>query len=132
MIDDYGQETYNILSKLVKIKFAKYLQNSGIELENIYLMKNLKNDVEFYLLEVNESQIRFKTPKDFLFHFIRFLKNNIEYNDKKYRELTTRQVDDFTDEIALEMKYKQVDYFKIQQIELLKIMQEHYEKLKNC
>lgn len=55
MIDDYGQETYNILSKLVKIKFAKYLQNSGIELENIYLMKNLKNDVEFYLLEVNES-----------------------------------------------------------------------------
>jgi len=131
MIDDYGQETYNILSKLIKIKFAKYLQNSGIELENIYQMKNLKNDVEFYLLEVNETQLRFKTPKDFLFHFIQFLKKNIEYNDKRYRELTTRQVDDFTDEIALEMKYKQVDYCKIQQIELLKIMQEHYDKLKN-
>lgn len=131
MIDDYGQETYNILSKLIKIKFAKYLKNSGIELEDIYQMKNLKNDVEFYLLEVNKTQIRFNTPKDFLFHFIQFLKKNIEYNDKRYRELTTRQIEEFTDEIALEMKYKQVDCYKIQQIELLKIMQEHYDKLKN-
>lgn len=94
-------------------------------------MKNLKNDVEFYLLEVNKTQIPFKTPKDFLFHFVQFLKKNIEYNDKRYRELTTRQVDEFTDEITLEMKYKQVDCCKIQQIELLKIMQKHYDKLKN-
>lgn len=132
MIDDYGQDTYNILSKLIKIRFAKYLKNSGIEFENIYLMRNLKTNIEFHLLEVNGIQIRFKTAKDFLFHFIQFLKKDIEYYDRKYRELTTRTIDEFIDEVTLERVYKQFDCYKTQQIELLKIMQEHYDQLKKA
>lgn len=128
MINDYGQDVYNILSKLIKIRFAKYLKDSGIELEAIYQMKNMKNDAEFYLLEINKVQIRFKTSRDFVFHFIQFLKKNIEYYNKVYRELTTKPIDEFTDEVSLEMRYKQVDYFRIQQTELLGIMQEYYDK----
>lgn len=129
MIDDYGQDTYKVLSKLIKISFAKYLKNSGIEFCGIYQMRNLVNDVEFYLLEVNTTQIRFRKPKDFLLHFKLFLKTNIETYEREYKRLTTRKVDEFTDEVGLEMRYKQVDYYIYQQTELLKLMTTHYEKI---
>ena len=130
MIGDYDSETYKILSNLLGIRFAKYLKYSGIELRNIYLVKSLNSNIEFYLVEINDIQIRFRKPSDFIAHFIRLIKSNIEYYDKRYKELTSRQVDEFTDEVAFEMEYKKVDCYKMNQTELLKIMQVHYEKLK--
>lgn len=129
MTDDYGQETYKIISRLTKITFAKYLKYSGIEFKGIYQMKSLINDVEFFLLEVNDTQIRFKKPKDFLFHFMLFLKKNIENYQTECLGLTKRPIDEFTDEIGLEMKYKQIDYYIYQQTELLKLLRTHYDKI---
>jgi len=130
MIRDYGQDTYRILSKLIKISFAKYLNDSGIVFGGIYQMKNLNNDNEFFLLEVNNVQIRFKKPIDFIFHFMSFLKTNIEDNKKEYNRLTTRTIDGFTDEVGLEIRYKQIDYYIYQQTELFKVLRTHYDRIK--
>lgn len=130
MIDEYGQETYRILANLIKITFSKYLKNGGIEFGGIYQMRSLSNGVEFYLLEINDTQIRFKKPKDFLFHFMIFLKKNIEDYTQEYKRLTTRSVDEFTDEIGLEMRYKQIEFYIYQQTELLKLIKKHYVEVK--
>ena len=66
MIGDYDSETYKILSNLLGIRFAKYLKYSGIELRNIYLVKSLNSNIEFYLVEINDIQIRFRKPSDFI------------------------------------------------------------------
>ncbi len=130
MINDYGQDTYKVLSKLLKLTFTKYLKDSGIKFNGIYQLKNLTNGVEFYMIEVNNIQIRFKTSKDFLLHFMTFLKKNIAECNIEYQRLTTRAIDEFTDEIGLEMRYKEIDYYIYQQSELLKFIKIHYEKVK--
>lgn len=130
MIYDYGQDTYKVLSKVVKLTFAKYLKDSGIKFYGIYQLKSLINGNEFFLVEVNNTQIRFKKPKDFLFHFMTFLNKNIVDYRKEYQRLTKRPRDEFTDEIGLEMSYKQIDFFIYQQSELFKLFKVHYEKLK--
>lgn len=132
MLDTYGQKTYGILSKLIKFRFAKYLIDSGIEFGGIYKMTNLENEVEFFMLEVNNTQIRFKKPTDFLIHFMTFLRKNIEINTREYNRLTNRPTDEFTDEVGLEMRYKQVDYYIYQQTELLKAFRTHYDKIKQA
>lgn len=130
MINDYGQDTYKVLSKLLKLTFTKNLKDSGIKFNGIYQLKNLTNNVEFYMVEVNNTQIRFKTPKDFLLHFMTFLKKNISECKIEYQRLTTRPIDEFTDEIGLEMRYKAIDYYIFQQSELLEFFKMHYEKIK--
>lgn len=132
MLNDYGQDTYKVLTKLLKLTFAKYLKNSGIRFNGIYQLKDLVNGVELYMVEVNNIQIRFKTPKVFLLHFMTFLKKNIAEYKIEYQKLTTRPIDEFTDEIGLEMRYKEIDYYIHQQSELLKFVEMHYKKIKTA
>ena len=93
-------------------------------------MISLEKGVEFFMLEVNETQIRFKKPTDFLFHFMMFLRKNIENNTKEYNRLMSRPIDEFTDEVGHEMRYKEVEYYIYQQTELLKVLRMHYDKIR--
>lgn len=112
---DYGTETYNALSKVLKLKFGRELKDSGIELQELYLMKNIVSGKENYLIIVNNRQIRFVTPYDFVSRFIRFLNFNIQELDKKYNELIGFQINEYTDTVAIEMQYKEVDCFRFKQ-----------------
>lgn len=126
MLDDYGQDSYKILSGILKLRFSAQLKNSGIVFENIYQLKDLVSGKDFFMLEVNSTQIRFVTKRDFLIHFMRFLTKNIEFYNKRYNELITRRTDKFTDEVGLQMEYKRIDYYKIKQIELLEVLNGYY------
>lgn len=129
MVNDYGQDPYEVLSGILKLRFSAQLKNSGIVFENIYQIKNLVSGKDFFMLEVNSTQIRFVTKKDFLVHFMGFLTKNIESYNKRYHELITRRTDEFTDEVGLEMEYKKIDYYKIKQIELLNLLKGYYNEI---
>lgn len=82
------------------------------------------------MLEVNNTQIRFKKSTDFFFHFITFLSKSIENNTKEYNRLMSRPHDEFTDEVRHEMRYKQIDYYIYQQTELLKVFRRRYDQIR--
>lgn len=131
MTENGNQSTYTILSGIVKVKFYQELKGSGIELENIYKVTNLHTGKDFYLLEINKQQIRFVTRYDFVVHFCNFLKNNIEGYESRYKKLTSRELDEFSDKVGIEFEYKTIDYYKTKQIELLRIMKAVWEDMRN-
>lgn len=124
MSRDNKESTYTILSKIVKLKFYSQLKDSGIELERIYRMTNLETGKENYLLVVNDKEIRFVTSYDFVVHFSNLLMANIKYYNARYEELTSITINEFTDDVAIEMEYKRIDCYRIKQLELLEKMKE--------
>ena len=126
---DCGSEAYNALTKIIKFRFRKQLKDSGIELKGLYSMKNLVTNKEFYLLEVNDIQIRFANEKPFIALFIDFLQKNIIELKSRYNYLINRPTDEFSDQVQIEMQYKQIDYFLTQQTELLKKINEYKLKI---
>jgi hypothetical protein len=130
---DYGSDTYKVLTKILKIRFGKELKNSGIELKGLYSMKNLSTNKEFFLLEVNDKQIRFADQKAFIVLFGNFLYDNIKSLKERYNYLIKQPIDEFSDELRIETEYKQVDYFYTQQAELLnKLMDYKSRETKNA
>ncbi len=119
------ESTYAVLSKIIKLKFHAQLQDSGIEFDNIYRMTNLVTGKESYLVVVNDKQILFMTTRDFIFHFSIFLTQNIKTLNERYDELTSIQMNEFTDDVRIEMRYKEVDCFRIKQTQLLEKMTEY-------
>jgi hypothetical protein len=115
---------YNALLKLTKLRFGTQIKDSGIELRGLFLMKNLVQGNELYLLEVNDEQIRFKDEKAFLIMFAHFLSKNIFKLESRYKYLVNRPIDEFSDDIRIEMEYKQVYYYISKQKELLKRIME--------
>jgi hypothetical protein len=120
------KSTYGILSEILKLKFHTELKNSGIEFTNIYKMINLETGRENYLLQFNDTELKFVTTRDFVLHFSRYLQNNIEKLKIQFDSLNNIQFDDdgYIDEVAIEMKYKEVDFYRIKQSELLIKMNE--------
>jgi hypothetical protein len=113
------ESVYSVLSKILKLKFHSELKECGIEFNNIYKMTNLVTGKENYLVYANETEIKFVTSRDFVFHFTRFLTTNINALKVRYNELIAIQTNEFTDDIGIEMSYKQTDYYIFKQTELL-------------
>tara|TARA_B110000902_G_scaffold187420_1_gene212050 strand:- start:343 stop:483 length:141 start_codon:yes stop_codon:yes gene_type:complete len=44
MIPDYGEKIYEILSKLVGLKFKAQIKDSGIEFKKIYIILDLETN----------------------------------------------------------------------------------------
>lgn len=122
------ESVYSILSKILKLKFHIELKDSGISFNQIYKMLNLETGKECYLLQLNESEIRFVTTRDFVIHFSIYLQNNIEKLVKEYNRLIDIEHNDYTDDIAIEMKYKELDFKKMKQSELLDKMIEFKDR----
>jgi len=64
MTEDYGEEVYNLLSKIVGLKFKSQINGSGIRLEKLFEMKNLVTGEEFFCLKTNKRAIEFNSPKE--------------------------------------------------------------------
>lgn len=124
------ESPYTLLSKLIKQKFYSQIKDSGLELEDIYLVKNLITGKEHYMLIVNNYQIKFVTARDFVFHFINYLNNSIKKLDEEYEYLITRPLDRYTDDVGIEMRYKEIDYYRLKQRELRVLFTELKEKFK--
>lgn len=123
------ESVYSILSKILKLKFHIELKDSGISFNQIYKMLNLETGKECYLLQLNASEIRFVTTRDFVIHFSIYLQNNIEKLVKEYNRLINIEHNDYTDDIAIEMKYKELDFQKMKQSELLDKMIDFKDRL---
>jgi hypothetical protein len=116
---EYGVDTYKALSKILKLKFALELEDTGLVLKDFYLMKNLVTGKDHYLISINDTQIHFVTAKDFILHFIAFLNSNIKALDKRYDYLTKIELNEFTDNISIEIEYKKFDFQRQRQRDLL-------------
>lgn len=123
------ESVYSILSKILKLKFHIELKDSGISFNQIYKMLNLETGKECYLLQLNASEIRFVTTRDFVIHFSIYLQNNIEKLVKEYNRLINIEHNDYTDDIAIEMKYKELGFQKMKQSELLDKMIDFKDRL---
>lgn len=121
---------YTVLSKLLGLKFHSELKDSGIEFESIHRMINLVTSKENYLVIVNGQQIRFVDAYGFILHFSMLLESNIKYYDEEYSRLTERSLNEFTDEVAIEMAYKQIDCYRFKQRELLEKLAEFKKKIR--
>lgn len=124
------ESTYSILSKLIKQKFYPQIKDSGIVLEDIYIVKNLVTGKEYYMLIINDFQIKFVTTRDFVIHFVNYLNNSIKKLDEEFEYLVSRPKDRYTDDVGIEMKYKELDHYRFKQRELRNLFTEIKEKLK--
>lgn len=129
MTDKKVESVYSILSKIVNLKFYPELKDSGIEFDRIYRMTNLSTTKEHYLIVVNNIEIKFVTQRDFIHHFSNFLKHNLTALNKQYNELISITTNEYTDDVAIEMKYKEVDFFRLKQTELLEKLNQFWKKL---
>lgn len=118
------ESTYSVLSKIIKLKFYDQFKECGIEFNNIYKMTNLVSGKENYLIYINEIELKFVTNKDFVYHFARFLTNNIQSLNESYNEIIKIKTNEFTDDIGIEMSYKLKEYQIMKQKELLNKMNE--------
>ncbi|WP_448104620.1 hypothetical protein [Pedobacter panaciterrae] len=119
---------YAILSKIIGLKFHSELKDSGIELESMHRMINLVTGKENYLIVVNGQQIRFVDAYGFSLHFSMLLASNIEHYDEEYTRLTNLPYNEFADEV--EIAYKQIDYYRFKQKELLEKLTEFKLKIR--
>lgn len=121
---------YTVLSKFLGLKFHSELKDSGIEFESIHRMINLVTGKENYLVIVNGQQIRFVDAYGFSFHFSMLLASNIKHYDEEYHRLTNLPTNEFTDEVGIEMAYKQIDCYRFKQKDLLEKLTEFKQKIR--
>lgn len=127
---DYGSDTYKALTKVIKLRFGKELKDSGLELKGFYAMTDLVTNKEFYMLDINNHQIRFVDEKGFLLFFADFLQKNIKELDSRYKYLINRPTDEYSDEIGIEREYKLADYYSMKQKEILSKISQYRQKNK--
>lgn len=125
-----GTSVYAILSKIIGLKFHSELKDSGVELESIHRMVNLVTGKENYLVVANGQQIRFVDGYGFSLHFSMLLASNIKQYDEEYTRLINLPINESTDEVAIEMAYKQIDCYRFKQKELLEKLTEFKKKIR--
>ena len=131
MIPDYGENTYKILNKIIKINFKAQIKDSGIELKKLYKMTDLESGKEDYLLVTNGNSIRFVDEPDFIQKFIMFLKSNIADFNQQYKDLRERANEAVVDETAIFMEDEYIGFCGNKQLTLLNKMREFRGKNKN-
>lgn len=131
MNEDYNQEIYEKLSKLINLNFKAQLKGSDICFKNFYKMENIINGEENYLLTfTNKKSIRFKDTWEFINEFIEYLISNIDDFNQQYRELRHREENDFlVDENAVFEEHEYLGYCGNKQLNLLYKMRDFKKDL---
>lgn len=107
-IFDYGEEVYNILSDIVKLKFKAQIKGSGIELKKICKVIDLVSNEESYLLLGNNFSLVFWDRADFIDEFIKLLRSNIARFSNEFEELNKRANETLADENAIYMEHEYI------------------------
>ncbi len=121
-------EIYEILSKLVGLKFKAQFNDCGIEFKGLYKITNLQTDNEYYsLITTDNDQINFMDTPEFLTEFIALLERNIQEFDRRFEELQKTSNDRWVDENALYMEHEEIGHYGAKQSKLLDKMK-HFEQ----
>jgi len=123
MHSDYGEKTYLILSKIVKLNFKSQLKDSGLEFKDIFKVVSLKSDFKYYSLITNEDPINFVDQIDFIEEFISFLEKNIAYLDSQTDTLGRTENERFVENDYL-------GHYSYKQSKILKKMIQFQNKIK--
>ena len=119
MTINYGENTYEILSELIDLKFKSQIKNSGIEFKRIYKITDLETNAEYFSLITNGEPINFKNRVDFLKKFIIYLENNINEFNERFEELQRTANDRWVDENQLFIEHEEIGYYGSKQSKLL-------------
>jgi len=85
---NHHNEIYEKLVSLFKIKFKAQLKDSPIEFNQLFLVKNIINDIEFYLLIFNnQKSIEFENRNEFISEFIKYLNFEIKELEDEFDSL---------------------------------------------
>lgn len=92
MVEENHAKIYEILSKILGIKFKTQLNGTEIFFKAFYRMNNLiKNEEKYLLIIEDKKSILFTDKKDFLEQFLLIVKLNIKYLDDEFNELKLQE-----------------------------------------
>ncbi len=124
MTPDYGETIYEILSKIVGLKFKSQIKNSGIEFKKIFKITDLETNKDFYSLIINQEQINFKDKTEFLNKFAILLEENMKEFDKRFEELQKISNNRWIDENQIFMEHEEIGHYGYKQSKLLQKIRE--------
>ncbi|KYG80920.1 hypothetical protein AWW67_08860 [Roseivirga seohaensis] len=127
MTPEYGEEIYEILSKLIGLKFKAQIKDSGIQLKKIYRITDLETRSEYYSIIIDNEHINFKSKAEFIKGFILLLEDNINEFHRRFEELQKTRKNRWTDENQIFMEHDEIGYYSYKQSKLLNKMRE-FEK----
>lgn len=130
MTPDYGEDIYQILSKIVKLKFKSQIKDSGIAFEELSKMTDLLTGKESYLLITNKAVIRFTSQQEFIQKFINLIKKSLSELNEEYEELQKQGQQIFVDENWLFQQHERVGHEGDKQVKLLEKMQSFIQTTK--
>src|SRR5690606_28922395 len=119
MIPHYGEKIYEILSKLIGLKFKAQIKDSGIIFKKIYRITDLESKEEHYSLITNGGLINFGNKEEFIKKFISFLENNISEFDRRFEELQKISTQRWIDENQIYMEHEEIGHYGSKQSILL-------------
>lgn len=122
MIPNNEEKIYEILSKLIGLKFKSQIKDSGIVFKKIYRIIDLYTNEEYYSLIINNEQINFKNTSEFVKKFISHLENNINEFEKRFEELQKKSKDKWIDENQIFIENEEIGHHNSKQFNLLKKM----------
>jgi len=122
-------DIYEKISSLFNIKFKSQITNLDLSFKNLFYLKNIMSNDEYYLLILNnQSSLKFRNKTEFLNNFSKFIGNEIETLDFEFKELNKSYDNRFKiDENQLYLEHERIGHNTQKLTKLL----EKINKLKN-
>lgn len=131
MNPDYGEDVYEKVSEITKLKFKSLIKDSGIEFRQIYKMTDLITQKQNYVIFTNANQIFFDDRTEFIQAFIEWLKKSISQFNAEYEELVGRQNQAIVDENLIYLENERIGHNGNKQLKLLDKMRKLRTELPN-
>lgn len=131
MNPNYGEEVYEKVSEITKLKFKALIKNSGIEFKQIYEMTDLITKKKNYVIFTNADSIFFENRTEFIQAFIEWLRKSISQFNTEYEELVERQNQAIVDDNLIYLENERIGHNGNKQLKLLNKMRELRTELPN-
>lgn len=128
--DNFNEIVYNVLSDLIGLKFKSQLKNSGILLEEIFEMKNLKNSKTHFVLYLDNKVIEFKNKREFIVVFHNHLIDSVNQLRSEFKDLQENKNDYmFLGENHIYHRHEEIGSYEDKQMKLINKMKEFHSKI---
>ena len=87
MISEFNESVYSIISQITGLNFKSQIKGCGIELQKIYVIKDLETEIEKYLLIADNELIYFENTSDFIEQFSIFIKLSLASLENEFETI---------------------------------------------
>ncbi|WP_139205246.1 hypothetical protein [Algibacter pectinivorans] len=84
---EFNESIYSKISQITGLNFKAQIKGCGIELQKIYVIRDLETDIEKYLLIADNELIYFKNTSDFIEQFSIFIKASIASLENEFETI---------------------------------------------